>query len=220
MTAKVRALKGGRNVAGKVAIEVLVNIALPYLIYSYFATTLGDVKALLASSAPPIAWSVFEFVRNRRVDAVSLLVLAGIVLSLLAFLGGGSVRFLQLRENLVIGVIGVVFIGSLLIGKPLIYQLARASMARQSPSDAAAFEQLRGNVRFRRSMSLMTLVWGLGLLLQTAVACVLVFALSIKQYLIVAPIVGYGSFGALALWTFWFVKRQRRMRKAAEAEPN
>ena len=199
--------------------EIVVNIALPYLIYSYLDKSLGDVKALLASSAPPICWSIFEFARNRRVDAVSLLVLAGIVLSLLAFLGGGSVRFLQLRENLVTGLIGFVFLGSVIIRKPLIYQLARAGMARQSPSDAAAFEQLRSNVRFRRSMSFMTLVWGIGLLLQTAVACVLVFALSKKEYLVVAPIVGYGSFGALALWTFWFSKRQRRLRQAAEARP-
>ena len=209
--------KGGGNVAGKVAVEILINIALPYLIYSYFEKSLGDVRALLASSAPPICWSVVEFARNRRVDAVSLLVLGGIFLSLLAFLGGGSVRFLQLRENLVTGLIGLVFLGSVIIGKPLIYQLARAGMARQSPSNVAAFEQLRDNVRFRRSMSFMTLVWAIGLLIQTAIACVPVYVLSIREYLVVAPIVGYGSFGALALWTFWFSKRARRIRDAAEA---
>jgi hypothetical protein len=31
---------------------------------------LGDVHALIASSGPPIAWSLVEFARQRRVDAI------------------------------------------------------------------------------------------------------------------------------------------------------
>jgi hypothetical protein len=186
-------------------------------VYDYFDRSLGDVKALLASSGPPIAWSVLEFARKRRVDALSLLVLGGIVLSLLAFLGGGSVKMLQLRENLVTGLIGLVFLGSAIVNKPIIYELARASMARQSASKVEAFEQLRDKAGFRRSMSMMTYVWAIGLLAQTALACVLVYSLSIREYLVVGPIVGYASFGALALWQFLFIKHRRRRRKELES---
>ena len=59
-------------------------------------------------------------------------------------------------------------------------------------------------------MTFMTLVWGFGLLGATLVACVLVFTLPIKTYLLVAPFVGYGIMGALALWTFWYSKMRRR----------
>ena len=107
-------------------------MALPYAVYSALQPRLGDVRALLASSAPPILWSIVEFARNRRVDALSLFVLAGIALSLLAFIGGGSVKFLQLRENLVTGAIGLVFLGSAAIGRPVIYELAVAGAARRS----------------------------------------------------------------------------------------
>ena len=41
-----------------------------------------------------------------------MLELGGIVLSLLAFFGSGSARFLQLREKLVTVMIGLVFAGS------------------------------------------------------------------------------------------------------------
>jgi hypothetical protein len=201
--------------------EAMINVVLPFAIYDYAKGRLGDVNALLASSAPPIAWSVIEFTRKRRLDAFSLLIVAGIALSLVAFIGGGSARFLQLRENLVTGVIGLLFLGSAAIGKPLIYQLARATVQRKSASEAAAFESLQDNVFFRRTMMLMTLVWGLGLIAQTALACVLVFHMSIAEYLIVAPIVGYGSMAALALWTFWYGRRQRRRgaaRRAAAAQ--
>jgi len=204
-----------------IGIEILVNFVAPFLIYDLAKRGLGDVRALIASSAPPIAWSLIEFARKRRADALSLLVLAGIALSLLAFAGGGGARFLQLREKLVTGLIGLVFLGSAAIGRPLVYQLARASLSRRSASEAASFVALRDNAHFRRSMTVMTLVWGFGLVAEAALAGVLVFALSIRDNLLVSPIVGYGTMGALGLWSFLYVRRQRRKgeaRRATEAE--
>jgi len=206
-----------RNNGGHVLVEALVNFILPFAIYSYAQASLGDVRALLLSSAPPIAWSLVEFARHRRIDALSALVVAGIVLSLLAMIGGGGPKFLQLRENLVTGVIALVFLGSALIGKPLIYQLARASMRRKSADEAQEFEALQVHAGFRRTMTVMTLVWGLGLLANVAVSVALVFALSIRTYLIVGPIVGYATMGALTLWTFLYGQRARRRGEARRA---
>jgi hypothetical protein len=210
------------------ALEIGVNFVLPYLIYSYAAPHVGDVKALLASSLPPILWSAVEFARHRRLDAVSLLALAGIVLSLLAFFGGGGAKMLQLREKLVTGLIGLVFLLSAAIGKPLIYELARAgSLRRGATAEADRMLALKDDKMFRRSMTLMTVVWGLGLMLDVAVAVVMVFALTIKQYLIAGSIEGYVFTGALALWTFWYARRAKlrgeafraRMREGAASNP-
>ena len=196
-------------------VEILVNFVLPYLIYVEMESRIGAAHALMAASLPPVVWSMVEFARKRRVDALSLLVIAGIVLSLLAFLGGGSVRFLQLRENLVTGLIGLVFLGSAAIGHPLIFQLARASMLRKSQSEGEIFERLRVHRQFPRGMTIMTLVWGLGLVVQTAVACVLVFHMTIRNYLIASPFLGYGTMGALGLWTFLYARRMKRRGEAA-----
>jgi hypothetical protein len=206
-----------RKATVNAGIEILVNFVLPYLIYVKTESSLGQARALMAASLPPILWSVIQFAWKRRVDAVSILVIAGIVLSLLAFLGGGSVRFLQLRENLVTGLIGLVFLGSAAIGRPLIYQLARASKLRESKTEAERFEGLREHPSFRRGMNIMTLVWGFGLLAQTVVACLMVFRMSIRNYLIVSPILGYGTMGALALWTFFYVRGMKRRGEAARA---
>lgn len=200
--------------------EALVNFILPFVIYNYAEAPLGEVKALLASSVPPIAWSLVEFARHRRVDALSLLVVCGIALSLLAMIGGGGVQFLQLREKLVTGVIGLAFVGSALIGKPLIYELARATKRRKSAGEAEEFEALQVYAGFRRTMMVMTWGWGLGLLADVAVSVVLVFVLSIREYLIVNPILGYGTMGALSLWTLLYGQRAKRRgeeRRAAAA---
>ena len=200
-----------------VLIEALVNFILPFIIYNYAEAPLGEVRALLASSAPPIGWSLVEFARHRRVDALSLLVVCGIALSLLAMLGGGGVKFLQLREKLVTGVIGLAFVGSALIGKPLIFELARATMRRRSAGEAEEFEALQVYAGFRRTMMVMTWVWGLGLLADVAVGVVLVFELSIREYLIVNPILGYGTMGALSLWSFLYGQRAKRRGEARRA---
>ena len=187
------------------------------MIYTYAEAPLGEVRALLASSAPPILWSLVEFARHRRLDALSVLVVSGIILSLLAMLGGGGVQFLQLREKLVTGVIGLVFVGSALIGKPLIYELARASMRRKSEDEAQQFEALQVHAGFRRTMMVMTLVWGVGLLADVAVGVVLVFVLSIREYLLVNPILSYGTMGGLSLWSFVYGRRAKRRGEARRA---
>jgi hypothetical protein len=146
-----------------------------------------------------------------------VLVVGGIALSLLAMLGGGGAQFLQLREKLVSGVIGLAFLGSALIGKPLTYELARASMRRKSESEAQQFEMLQVNAGFRRTMTIMTVVWGLGLLADVAISVALVFTLSIRAYLIVNPILGYGTMGGLSLWTFLYGQRARRRGEARRA---
>lgn len=200
-----------------IILEALVNFILPFVIYNFAEAPLGEVRALLASSAPPILWSLVEFARHRRLDALSVLVVSGIALSLLAMLGGGGVRFLQMREKLVTGVIGLAFLGSALIGKPLIYELARSSMRRKSEGEGQKFEALQIHAAFRRTMTVMTVVWSLGLLADVAVSVVLVFVLSIREYLIVNPILGYGTMGTLALWTFLYGQRAKRLGEARRA---
>ncbi len=199
--------------------EILTNFVFPYLIYIYAEHPIGEVHALMAASLPPIVWSLVEFARTRRIDAVSVIVILGIALSLLAFVGGGSIRFLQLRENLVTGVVGVIFLVSAAIGRPLIYQLARARELRKSDAHAEAFDALRPNPLFRQTMMTMTIVWGVGLIAETAVACVLVFAMPIRDYLLASPFIGYGGMGLLGLWSFCYARHRRRLAGATPPAP-
>ncbi len=198
-----------RTNAPKAGLEIGVNFALPFLVYSAAHGRLGDVGALMASSAPPLAWSIAEFARHRRIDAMSLLVLAGIVLSLIAFFGGGGVRFLQLRERLVTALIGMVFLTSAAIGKPLIYELSKARIRRAAPDGhLGAFESVREHPVFRRTMTVATVAWGAVLVAELAVSVALVLTLSIKAYMVASAVVGYSTLGLMTTWTWWYVRRR------------
>ncbi|GBQ99013.1 hypothetical protein GLI01_10560 [Gluconacetobacter liquefaciens] len=191
-------------------VDMAVNFAAPMLIYNQMQAVRGDVDALMASSIPPLAWSIGGFLVRRRIDALSLIALAGIALSLLAFIGSGSARLLELREQAVTFLIGLAFLLSAAIGKPLIYPLARATMARQSSQALADFDAGRNDASVRHTIMAMTLVWGFGLLANVVVSVALIYSLSISTYLMLGPILGYTTMGGLALWTVLY--RRYRIR--------
>jgi hypothetical protein len=190
--------------------ELGVNFLLPWLAYRLALPHLGETGALIASAVPPIVWSLIELARFRRVDALSVMVVAGIVLSVAAMALGGSPRVLLLRESLVSGAIGVVFLLSLPMRRPLIFYFARATVAREMEGGAAHFETLwRERPGLASSMRLMTLVWGAGLTCETALRAWMALAWPIERFLVVSPFIGYGIYGGLALWTLWYRKTMR-----------
>lgn len=210
MITKARVLAG---------LEIGFNLVLPFVAYTLAKPHLGEVRAIMASSVPPILWSLAEFARHRRVDALSILVLAGIALSLLAFAFGGSAKLLLLRESLVTGLIGLIFLGSVPAGRPLIHVLARAAAARRSPEEHAELETIQDTPGFRRTMTVLTLVWGGGFVAETCLRAALAFTLPTGRFLLVSPIIGYGTYGLLILWTFLYARERKRRRVGEEPVP-
>lgn len=199
-------------------LEILFNFILPWVCYRLAKPHYGEIHAIMASAAPPILWSLIEFARHRRIDAISILVLGGIALSLVGFALGGSAKLLLMRESLITGLIGLAFIGSALIGKPLIYVLARASLSRRSAEDRDEFDEHSEKPDFKRAMTVMTIVWGFGFIVETGVRTILVYSLAVGRFLIVGPIVGYATIGLLMLWTFLYVRRAEQREVAANDE--
>ncbi len=201
-------------------LELAVNFLLPWLAYRFALPHMGETGALIASAVPPIVWSLIELVRFRRVDALSVMVVAGIVLSVAAMALGGSPRMLLLRESLVSGAVGVVFLLSLPMRRPLIFYLARATVAREMEGGAARFETLwRERPALVSAMRLMTLVWGVGLTGETALRAWMALTWPIERFLVVSPFIGYGIYGALTLWTLWY-RKTMRSRVEARVQPD
>ncbi|MBN3804864.1 hypothetical protein GXB81_17670 [Paraburkholderia sp. Ac-20336] len=191
-------------------LELVANFLLPWLAYRLALPRLGETGALIASAVPPLVWSAIELARFRRVDALSAMVIAGIVLSVAAMALGGSPRMLLLRESLVSGAVGVALLLSLPMRRPLIFYLARATVAREMEGGAARFEALwRERPGLAPAIRTMTLVWGLGLTGETALRAWMALTWPIGRFLIVSPFIGYGIYGALALWTLWYRKTMR-----------
>ncbi|RKE36619.1 hypothetical protein B0G76_2821 [Paraburkholderia sp. BL23I1N1] len=201
-------------------LELAVNFLLPWLAYRLALPHMSETGALIASAVPPIVWSLIELVRFRRVDALSVIVVAGIVLSVAAMALGGSPRMLLLRESLVSGAVGVAFLVSLPMRRPLIFYLARATVAREMEGGAARFESLwRERPALVSAMRFMTLVWGVGLTGETALRAWMALTWPIERFLVVSPFIGYAIYGGLALWTAWY-RKTMRSRAEAHVQPD
>jgi hypothetical protein len=191
-------------------LELAVNLLLPWLAYRLALPHWGETGGLIASAVPPVVWSLVELARFRRVDALSLIVLIGIVLSIGAMALGGSPRMLLLRESLVSGAIGVAFLLSLPMRRPLIFYLARATVAREVAGGAERIDALwNERPAFATSMRLMTAVWGVGLTSETALRSWMAWSWPVERFLVVSPFIGYGIYGALLVWTLWYRKTLR-----------
>lgn len=190
--------------------ELLVNLALPWLVYRLAEPAYGEFYALVMSSIPPTLWALGELAWHRRVDALSAIVLAGIGLSIGAMALGGSPRLLLVRESLISGLIGVLFLGSLLTAKPLIYYLARATVLRESAERQRDFEEWWDTPLARRSVRVMTLAWGSALTAEALLRTWLAWTWTPERFLAFAPAFGYAVMGVMFAWTVWYRRRLHR----------
>jgi hypothetical protein len=110
-------------------------------------------------------------------------------------------------KSLVTGMIGIVFLGSLLLPRPLVYYLARSTVAKRSPQELNTFEAAWPKPRFVRSMYVMTWVWGLGLVSEAILRCWLAWNWPVERFLAIAPFIGYGIYFSLMGWSLWYGRR-------------
>ncbi len=205
---------------------VIFNFLLPWGLYRLSVPRLGEAYAIIFSAAAPAVWSLFQFVRRRKADVMSVIVLSGIGLTLLPLAFGGSPKLLLFRESLVTGLGGLVLFGSALIRRPLLFVMimpvVRAAMSGQSamatvlPAGVVAralgqWESFADKPWFRRVMTMMTAFTGLVLVAETTVRGVLIFSQPTERVLLLAPLIQYGASGVILLWTFlYFVPAVRR----------
>ncbi len=170
---------------------------------------------MIASAIPPLLWSVYELVKTRRLDALSVLVIAAIIFTVGATAMGGSARLIQIRDAMVTGVVGLMFLGSLAMKRPMIFYLARATMARNTESGATAFEGMWGQPGVPATFRTLTIVWGSGLIVMTAVMCWLAMVWPISRYLLLSTPIAYGMLGVMMVWSLWYIPRRIPLARGA-----
>ncbi|OWJ60711.1 hypothetical protein BWU74_12390 [Paraburkholderia caledonica] len=173
----------------------------------------GLAVALLASALPLIAWMGVDFLRFRHVDALSAIVLAGIALSLLLLISQPVAWLRAAREPLVSGVIGVLFLCSLALRRPLVFYLARSTLSREHERRELEFDAMwASRPALARSIRLMTAVWGIGLVGENAMRLGIASMLDGRYPHWLSLCIRYVTYGGLMAWTVayrrLYIKRQ------------
>ena len=126
------------------------------------------------------------------------------MLGVIGALLGGSEKFILLRESLVTSVIGLCYLTSLLFPKPLILVFARDFV-----HGATSYQHISQS-KYRHVFRLVTFIWGIVLTTEAAIKATLVFKLPTAAFLLVSPLLTYGSIGLTTGWTAWFFQNFKK----------
>ena len=127
--------------------------------------------------------------RHGRPGAIARLVLAFVVLQAIVGLATGSAKAYLIQPSILGGVNGVVWLGSVVIGKPLAAVFAREVF----PVD----EQTRASETFHSVFRHVSLVFGVFFLLFAAVQLLVLFALGVDAFVAVRVLDAIGILGLI-----------------------
>ncbi|MEH7298918.1 VC0807 family protein [Neobacillus drentensis] len=190
-----------RKVIQSVIVSILINGLVPVAVYNLLLGHFSSFVSLLLATMVPLLDNLYHIVKHRKADAFGLFMLTAFVLSLLAFLLGGNEKLILMRESLVTGILGLIFIGSLFYSKPLIYHFAIRFSSNDESEQKGKFANNWEFSYFRFVIRLMTAVWGIALLAEAIIKTILVYELSISAFLAVSQIIFYSVLGITILWT-------------------
>jgi hypothetical protein len=104
----------------------------------------------------------------------------------------------------------VAFLGSLLARQPLMFGFAREFVGPDTAKGREMTILWQRYERFRRIFRIMTVVWGVGFLLEAALRVVVVFNTSTGTALAISKVTPFVFAGILMAWTFAYGTRHRK----------
>jgi len=209
-----------RNRVLNLAMIAIFDIAGPLVAYSLLRSAgQSAVTALILSGAFPALGVAAGLIRHRRVDAIGVLVLAGIAAGTVLGLLSGDPRLVLVEGSVPTAVFGLLCLGSLWARRPLIYRFAVEFIGADTPK-GREFESLWQYHRFRHTFRLFTVVWGVTYLAEAAARVIIVETTSTGTALTVSKVMPYVVAAALFAWMFAYGRHARREgeRLAAEAQ--
>jgi hypothetical protein len=191
--------------------DIALNAIFPLILYKLSKRYISpsEFTALAVATAFPLGKSIFDVVKRRRLDPVSVIVLLGILVGAAALLVGGSPRLLLVRESLFTAAFGLACLGSLLLPRPMMFYFGRYFLAGNDPLKRRRYEAAWALAEVRFASRLITTVWGSVYLGEFAIRVALILLVPVAWVLVISPVL-LGSLTLVTIvWTFRYAKRAR-----------
>jgi hypothetical protein len=166
---------------GIIAFDIGAPIGCYYVLRGLGFSSLASLAAGAVLLAVAAAW---RLARTRRVDPVTALVLATMVLSVVLAAWSHSSRLLLAKEGLLTGLWGVVFVASVAFRRPVAFSIARPLMEGRRAFAAVSWDVLwTDEPAFRRIWRVSSLIWGGALLADAAIRVLMAYRLPVDEVL-------------------------------------
>jgi uncharacterized membrane protein len=195
-----------RTLGPVVAFDVIGPIVVYYVLLS---AGLSTVAALILSGVIPAAGIALGVARSRRLDAIGILVLIGIVVGSVLGAVSGSAHLLLLDGVVPTAVFGIVCVASLRSKRPMIFRFALEGMGRDTTKGRDFADRWR-YPGFRHSFRVVTVVWGVMFIAEAAIQAVIVETASTSTAKTTSNLLILPFAAAVIAWNVSYAKRGQR----------
>jgi hypothetical protein len=190
--------------------DIGVNVVLPYATYLFLSSQdVPTVQALAAGAVFPVAAIIVGFVRERRVQALGMIVLVATAASILAALYFTSPFLALAKGSLFTGGLGLMMLASLLARRPLAFHLARLGGDDDDRQHAETLWETEA--RYRRLMRRITWVWAVALLCEASLRLMLIPVLPVALFLPISEAMWIGCCALMIAWSWRYGARQMEL---------
>jgi hypothetical protein len=175
--------KGFGNVRKKIGINLVINWLIPIvLVFILRHFLISDSTALAIAGIIPAVRTITLLFWHRRIDWIGIISVFGFIAAFLIsnFLGGSALP-LKLYHPVVTGIIGLVFLTSAIIRKPLLLYLLRIFKHMDNVEI--------NNAKSLGKITLITGIIGFVFLFDAAAHIIMALSLSTETYLVMSKVV-------------------------------
>ena len=165
----------------------------------------------------PLFGLVFNLIRTRTVDYIALIALFEISYNSAAALLASTVRWGLIFRSSEGFIVAAVFLTSALIGRPIIFYIARQFAAGADPARRQGFAAAHAADK-GRTFFIATLVWSISITLLTLLNLSLALTVAPANYLLFAQIASTTINVILVIWTIRFSSTRLRRLALSQAE--
>jgi hypothetical protein len=197
-----------RNLLPSILFGAVVPLSVYYLVRHHVHS---DADALIIAGIPAALWVFVQFIRDRRIDPVGLVVLFGFAVGVLtSTLLGGNAYVLKVRDSAFTAIFGIACLVSVFTSRrPVIFYVGRMLSAGNDPEKVAAYDQLYELPTGAHTFRVLTIVWGIGLLIEASSRLVLAAFISTGLFLAISPCITGVCLGSMFLFTLRYSARAR-----------
>ena len=200
---------------------LIMDVLLPLVSY-YLLRHLrySTVDSLILSGIFPAIRILYMGFKQKNIDALGILVLFGIVSGALLGLTTGSAKIVLVDGVLPTAVVGILSLGSLYFKEPFMYYFALEARGGKNSPEGREFESLLRTDSFLCTMRLITLVWGIGLILEATLQVWVILKFSIIVAKTTSNIMPLIFIAVLFAWTLNLAKARHGEFFTSEAQPS
>jgi intracellular septation protein A len=178
----------------------VLSVICPIMIFSIFEHFKMNLIGIIFAGTWSVGVVLTQFIQERKLNFYGIIGAIFSVISLVGTVISRNPTFYLASPIVSDSLLALVFLGSLLIGKPLIQIFAEQEMKDAFP------EEFRKTTKYKSAWKLLTLGWGILSISQALLRVVLLYSVSMELYFSISTIYGNVTTPLFLLFSFWFPK--------------